>query len=230
MAKQLIIGNLIFRTKKAAIEHMKPILNGPPIHATLSGPDHTFLLDLLALHPDANAKIGKGVSHFTVEWNEYSQRGFQLHRVDGTSTDFSVYKCFDGKHNRKAQVQLALRTATMYQISRFRDHQFSMGTVVCPLSGQVLTSDTCHVDHESPATFDLLSQQWMLESGLDIETVTITNSADNNQGRTLTDPDQIASWQRFHLLHARLRLVSARANLSDAKLIHNRTFTPRSDE
>ena len=223
MAKQIIVGDLIFTTKKAAIEYMKPILNDSPIDSIIPEPGHGFLTDLLQLHPDADVKIGCGVTNFSVERNEYSQRGFRLHRLDGTSTDFSVYKCFDGKHNRKAQVQLALRTATMQQISRFREEQLQAGENFCPFSSELLHRNNCHVDHTSPMTFDQLFNTWMNLNGLTIETVNITDSADNKQGREMTNPLQVTSWQNFHQQNAKLRLVSIRGNLSNAKVAHNRS-------
>ncbi|AEU37457.1 DCL family protein [Granulicella mallensis] len=223
MAKQILIGERVFKTKKSAIEHMQLILNGPPMGTRVVEPGHGFLLDLVSLHPDADSKIGCGVSHFSIAQDDFRKRCFRLYRLDGTNTDFSVYKCFEGKHNVKAQVQLALRTAIRPQIVAFREKQLSSGPVTCPYSGEVLTRERCHVDHGPPYIFDALAQGWMAAYGLILETVAITASADDQQGRTLTDSTQIASWQAYHELYASLRLISIRANLSDAKVAHNRS-------
>ena len=54
--------------------------------------DELFLRDLLDLHPEAAAKIGCGVSHFTREADGRGGRCVWLWRTDGTHSDWSPGK------------------------------------------------------------------------------------------------------------------------------------------
>lgn len=100
MAKSVILSNgKQWPTKKAATAHFTAMLarytNGQRI-------DSADAVDLAALlvrydqcvQPGHVPKIGAGISHFTRELNigaGYASSGFHVHRVDGTSDDFSFW-------------------------------------------------------------------------------------------------------------------------------------------
>jgi hypothetical protein len=94
--KPLTIGGKHFATRKDAIFVIQQLLNREPLFATVGEPFHTFLCDLVARHPRAAEKIGKGISHFTIGTGLYGTLCLYLHRVDGTRTDFSYLKCVRG--------------------------------------------------------------------------------------------------------------------------------------
>lgn len=63
-----------------------------------------FLNELLQNHPRVAEKVGRGISHFVVEFSTVGSlsrlppsKHFVLHRVDGTSTDFSYNKCINSR-------------------------------------------------------------------------------------------------------------------------------------
>jgi hypothetical protein len=180
--------------------------------------DNAFLRELLARHPRAAEKIGVGVSHFVVTTDAvwHKTRGFVIVRTDGSSTDFSFMKCLNGE-NLKTLVHEALRGAVVDQILDFKNNEFARGIVYCVFTHERLTSDSGHVDHAPPNTFDVLARRWMNENNLSLGDVQISGPQDNNYRRVMTDEEQKSSWQQFHAGHAILRVISRTGNLSHSK-------------
>lgn len=207
-----------FRTKTAAKAFVAQLRDGYSDGVSISGPDASFLAELLTLHPEANDKIGCGVSHFTVATDTVfgRTRHFVVHRQDGSSTDFSFHACFDGWKDRRDCLE-ALRRTVEPSVLRYRDRQFASGPVTCPFLSCQLQPDTCHVDHVSPNTFLALVESWLATRGLDIADIQITPPQDNQLVATLTDELQRSDWVAYHDSVAVLRLTSPLANLSHAK-------------
>lgn len=221
MAKSITIGDRSFSTKKAALEEIRTVRDRYPDGVRLDHDDYLFIRDLLSLHTEAEDKIGIGVSHFTVATEtEFGGRNrhFVLHRHDGTGTDFSFGHCLNPGSKDRNDRLLALRQAIKEQTWTFRDREFSSGgQIVCPYEGVVVTPGNCQIDHEAPWTFDALVASWLSQNGLALDAVQITPPMDNQLVGQMTDRVQVASWQSFHFANARLRLLSARGNLSGAR-------------
>jgi hypothetical protein len=220
MKKPVVIASLTFQTKKAAKEFFKNIRDRYAEGGPMSPEDDCYLRDLVAIHPESETKIGCGISHFTVETDGQfgNSRHFVIHRSDGSSTDVSFHSAIDGRNERRDRLE-ALRRGIESQILDFRASVFAPGaTVVCPLRGIPITENSYHVDHELPMTFMRLVERWLASAKLTIDALQITPPADNQIVTELTCPDQLRSWQDFHREHAKLRLLSPRGNLSDAKL------------
>jgi hypothetical protein len=97
MRRPLTIGQRSFETRNAAERFVEDLLYSQPLKVALHEPHHSFLRALLAMHPRADEKIGKGVDHFTVEYSVRGGRCFCLTRIDGTKTDFTFYECVQGR-------------------------------------------------------------------------------------------------------------------------------------
>jgi len=95
-SKPVTIGSKQFETQKAATSYVRELLNSQPLKQPIPESHHSFLCDLLALHPRAKEKFGDGIRHFSVERALHGTRCFYLTRVDGSRTDFSFYKCARG--------------------------------------------------------------------------------------------------------------------------------------
>lgn len=219
MANVIVIGSLRFRTKNEAKQFFRGIRDRYPDGAQLAVEDDSLLRDLLACHPEASYKIGPGVDHFTVETDTHfgRTRHFTVHRVDQSSTDFSFHSCIDGRNTRRDRMG-ALREAVEDQIVAFRERAFALETSpVCPIRGVPVRRDSYHVDHAPPAVFDVLVQGWLGAARMSLDDVLITPPGDNQIVATMTDAVQKLSWQEHHRSNANLRLLSSRANLSDAR-------------
>ncbi len=183
--------------------------------------DDQFIRWLLSLHTEATDKFGVGISHFTIATEaEFGGRNrhFVLHRHDESSSDFSFMHCLTPASKGRNDRMLALRQAIKEQTLAFRDQELASGTsLVCPYEQIAITQANCQIDHQSPWTFEALAIAWLAEQHITLEDVQITPSADNQLVAQMTDATQTISWRSFHLANARLRLLSARGNLSGAR-------------
>jgi hypothetical protein len=94
-------------------------------------------------------------------------------------------------------------------------------SIQCLLTGEDVGIDNCHVDHVHPHTFEKLATDWLAASGFNLTLVKLGPSPDG-YGVELIDPEQRRSWTDFHRRHARLRILSRHANLSEARKAFNR--------
>lgn len=92
-AKPVTIGGIKFARKGDALAHMKAMLHGYDLGDRVKASDAEFLLAALQLHPDAAAKIGSGVTHFSVRSADFGTRCFWVNRTDGSTEKFSYQNC-----------------------------------------------------------------------------------------------------------------------------------------
>jgi hypothetical protein len=117
------------------------------------------------------------------------------------------------KSNKRQTVLAAMRLAIENQIELFRIEtkverakSFKNGdysVLLCPLTKKRLTSRS-HVDHIIP--FIRIADNWLESSGL-------TSYGDIKLVRGQLSGGILKSWQDFHLVNAKLQLVSASANI-----------------
>lgn len=220
MAKVAIPGSLHFPTKNAAKTFFRGMRDRYRDGQRIAEEDDQHLRHLVAIHPEAEAKVGSGISHFTVETERRfgTTRHFVIHRIDGSSTDVSFLSAIDGTNDRGDRLE-ALRRAIEDHVVSFRDSTFaSKEEIRCPFRGTLVTRSSYHVDHKGPRTFIRLVEEWLEEERLRLEEVLITPPADNQIVRDMTDKRQLDSWRRFHHTNATLQLVSPLGNLSDARM------------
>lgn len=118
------------------------------IHSDL----HDIISQLLYLHPDKDSKIGDGIDHFKIQMNQY-KTGLEIiiHRVDGTSMDFSYKKCIMGNFSTpRTNLLSAMRHEIRPQILNFKAKYYIQGTSICSNTKCeiVLENDTVQVDHK----------------------------------------------------------------------------------
>jgi hypothetical protein len=213
------IGPLFFDSKAAAKRFSREIIQRYADGERIVGPDDLFLRDLVAIHPEASAKIGCGIAYFTTQldpvWRK--NRHFVIVRNAGPPTDVSFLTSIDGSNERR-DVFHALRNAVADQVIAFQRAAFAnVAPPVCPYTNVVLCDSTAHVDHAPPETFFALATRWMAENDLSIMTIALVDNADNQWVRAMRDECQRRSWSIFHQANARLRIISRGANLSQAK-------------
>jgi len=219
---EIIIGGRAFRTKKEALATIYEVRERTKVAGRALGGDDEFLRDLLALHPQAETKVGNGVDHFDVRRN-INNDGFWIVRSDGSETDFSFMQCLYGT-SQSAKVQSAMRYAVLDQKLAARDRAFGDAeTLICPVTGEVIGRQGCHMDHDEPTFIEIADAFARSVGGYDkIETV----SDDGGIGRRFVDEAIAERWRTFHRERARLRAVSIRANLSVLRRSVPRTQRP----
>lgn len=95
-AKAITIGPLHFTTKGDAAAHLRAMLHRYDVGDRVSAVDEEVLKATLALHPEANAKIGCGITHFSVRSADFGTKCFWVNRKDGTTEKFSYKTCIYG--------------------------------------------------------------------------------------------------------------------------------------
>ncbi|MGW4817165.1 DCL family protein [Kitasatospora cineracea] len=210
MRKSFTLGGVEYTTKKAAQEAVRRLLYAYPVGTAITNAkDEEFLRDLLSLHPDYADVAGPGVAYFTVDRSLHGTAGFHVVRTDGTQDVFSYLACLTHPSHRD-NVLGTMRLSVSEQIYAFRDANCPPGQpVTCAITGQTITRDEVHIDHEAPLFVDLAESFVNRHGGFDAVAV---EKRDTPQRWHLRDLE--FEWQQYHHQHASLRVVSKAANLS----------------
>ncbi len=205
--RAIVIGTRVYPSKEEAKQGVYGVRSR--YEAGLATPeDDEFLRDLVAIHPDAEAKIGVGIDRFEARWN-LGSIGFWIVRIDSTETDFSFMKCLYGSATQDL-VRSAMRSAVRHQLAEVRAAALT-ARACCPISGELLTVENCHADHAEPLFIEIADAFASSEGGYE---AIITRALDGAFGRRFSDDAQAQRWIAFHQSQAQLRAVSKRTNLS----------------
>ena len=96
-AKPMTLGPIQFAKKGDAYAHLRDMLGRYDIGDKVGATDAVILLAALQKHPNAEAKIGSGVAHFSVRSADFRTKCFWVNRVDGTTEKFSYQTCIYGQ-------------------------------------------------------------------------------------------------------------------------------------
>ncbi len=217
-----LLGPHQFRTKTEAQEAIRTVLHKYNIGDELEGDDLLMIGAVLEQHPRSSEKIGCGLRAIAVQVvTDYggSGRCFQAVRLDGTRTDFSFQKVLFPA----TKLQLfkeACRDIVSPEVMEFRHRAFDAasadGHITCPVLGIPISRiGQSHVDHQPP--FDDLVEEFIQLEAISVESVELSGSGDGHVRKGFTDPMLTERWKAFHTTRARLRVVSALANLSTLK-------------
>jgi Protein of unknown function (DUF3223) len=92
-AKPVTLGPHHFKKKGDARAYLKAMLHKYDVGDKVSKDDEAVLRAALAFHPDAAAKVGCGISHFSVRSADFGSKCFWVNRTDGTTEKFSYKVC-----------------------------------------------------------------------------------------------------------------------------------------
>lgn len=95
-AKPINLGPMHFSKKGDAVAYLKDMLHRYEVGDRVSSSDAVILLAALERHPDAKAKKGCGITHFSVRTADFGTKCFWLNRTDGTTEKFSHTTCIYG--------------------------------------------------------------------------------------------------------------------------------------
>lgn len=95
-AKKISFGPIHFDRKRDAEEFLKAMLDRYDVGDRVGAKDSQVLLDAIALHPDFAAKVGCGISYFSVRSADFGTKCFWVNRSDGTTEKFSYRTCIYG--------------------------------------------------------------------------------------------------------------------------------------
>lgn len=89
--EKVTIAGQEFPSLRDAAEHAARILDRYALHEVVRGSDSHFIAGMLRRHPQAEAMIGAGFSHITVNHEEVAR--LRVHRTDSTSDYFTIEEC-----------------------------------------------------------------------------------------------------------------------------------------
>ena len=95
-AKPITIGELHFVKRADAAAFLQAILHRYDVGDKVNSADDAILRAALALHPEADEKIGSGVASFNVRSADFGTKCFWVNRTDGTTEKFSYRACVYG--------------------------------------------------------------------------------------------------------------------------------------
>lgn len=201
--------------KTQKIKKIKAILNKPSsLPRKIEPPEFDYIYSILESHPESKQKIGCGVKNIWIKKTIYKNNGFFIERTDGTSTDFSYYRCLYG-NNRKLNIQSAFRSAIRQQIYDFKINAFKNNPILfCPITEKEVSLKNCHVDHEEP-TFKELLENFVEVKDIDLNKLEIGGiNKDNSMNNFIVDYKIRRDWEEYHKRNAQLRITSKKGNLS----------------
>lgn len=219
------LGGRVYQTKQAVQDYAKTLKLTVGERHVVGSSGHAFLLDLIKLgHPDADTKIGCGIQSFLVEKDYAGITRFTIIRKDNSRIDFSYLKCIKylgvqnvsdiSKREAQHKLQSACRHAVTSQIREFtRQHP----NALCELCG----SPAEHVDHENPTFADLLTA--FNTNRRDIPTlfddIPFEDMSQRMPKQTFRSEDRGYQYdfERYHQVHAQLRMLCAKCNLGRKK-------------
>jgi hypothetical protein len=202
------LGPFEYPSKQALLDRLKHFVCSATPGRITSAEGIQKLRLLVALHPDAERKIGVGIDHFLIKRNELAGRGLHLVRIDGSTESFSYKKCISGiAQSHHGKVCEALRFVVRPQLDTFR--AALTFPVKCAISGQdIVHPNDLHVDHKIP--FWRLLEQFCVEHDLDLRTL---ETAGSGLSLYLVDSSVSTAFEAFHQEHALLQPACRVANI-----------------
>lgn len=134
---------------------------------------------------------------------------FIIQRTDNTWDYISYYTAIYGTSKWK-YIQRAARNAVRNSIIEFRDKIFTNKNYCkCPLTGEYVSKDNCHIDHYEPKFKDIV-EKWMYERSYNENDIIIQ---DNPFGGVQFQYSTSIDFVNFHDQIAQLRITSQEGNL-----------------
>lgn len=95
-AMPITLGPMHFANKGDAATYLRAMLYRYDVGDKVGADDEVILRAALGRHPEAKAKIGSGITHFSVRTADFGTRCFWVDRTDGTTEKFSHKECIYG--------------------------------------------------------------------------------------------------------------------------------------
>ncbi|MEE1923631.1 DCL family protein [Pseudomonas sp. 148P] len=202
------LGPFEYPSKQALLDRLKHFIRS----ADLGQINHPVAVQklhlLLALHPEADRKIGVGVDHFRLERNQLAGRGLRLVRFDGTSDSFSYKRCITGvTQSHHGKVCEALRFAVRPQMEAFRESL--EWPVKCAIKGvEIAHPNDLHIDHK--VAFWRLLEQFCSEHEIELPNLQVVG---NGMTLALANRQVTEAFIEYHHHHAQLQPTCREANV-----------------
>lgn len=177
------------------------------------------LLSIVKMHPNASQKIGLGIDYFEIVSNKLNQMSNSyttiLHRLDGTTDNISILKCFQINIKNSLQIlKEAMRYSVKDQTIEFREKKQIEGKLECAHCGNdKLKFSEYDADHIRP--FCKLSDDFLrLPDILSIIPTTFDSCPTLHLKRFYKKDEEFENkWKKYHQQYATLQLLCRKCNL-----------------
>lgn len=209
-----IVNGIRFPSKSALKQHVQQILQSYEYDEVLSEEHQAFMKEFIKGHREYDIKAGKGVKELYVGDSGWRNKCFYIRRVDGTVADISYISVINSP-SQLAQYKQCCREAVYEDNQAFKREFFRNNpNPVCEITGVPLTWDNSHVDHAPPLTFADLMEVFIKGFHMNVEETDIPLGEDNSTITEFGDKELAEKFRAFHNKLAKLRVISAEANLS----------------
>ena len=90
---EVVLGRESFSKKGDVEVRIRTLIKSYQVMGFINGADKELCLNLFKHHPSYTEKSGAGIEAIQVRLDEYGNRNFHLHRIDGTDEVISWPKC-----------------------------------------------------------------------------------------------------------------------------------------
>lgn len=211
-SQMIVVGDEPFVTKASLRRRVQEIfLQG---YGEVDSENARFLAELFDRHPSAAEKIGAGIARIRIaRMQPWGKHGFEIERVDGTRVDISYLECLSPS-TPKHWFRAACRSAVAEQKFAVRDRAFAKtAELVCPITGETISRETCHVHHNDPWPFETIVKAYIADRSIDLSAIVYVDG-DGITTSSFADSALAQDFANFHRERAVLRVVSMRANTS----------------
>ena len=223
MKKWKQIGSLNFKYKKDAIAYFKNILNSYKRKESLNERDFQDVVNLLAIHPDAENKVGVGIKEIIIDETKYKTKCFNAIRRDSSQEIFSYLKCINGDLSPLTKFSKTCRDVISEDLRRVKLSFFKQNSIKrkvrCQETGKLSTWEELNIDHRQPNTFSMIVDRFIELHNIDLSSIEYVESIDNMF--SFKDEDLAQRFRKYHKEKANLRLVRKDLNLGRSHLARN---------
>lgn len=211
-AKPVLLPSRTFSRKGDAEAFFSEMLNRYEDGEIVTIDDGALLYELLLRHPHADEKIGCGVADFTRLKTEQASSSFHIIRVDGSKTDFSFYRCIDGKSpTLNSEFYTACRLAVSNELREekalyFRDHADDQGRVECQRTGALIAIEEADYRHTTPKFIEIVNA-FLVASGTLLTPSLLAPSRDMQYGNEIAEDSIRQNFCTFHRNLRRMEVV-----------------------
>ena len=203
------IGELVFKTKKQALEYTRNKITTISYGKINKQNEHfKFFKKLLKNLPEYKEKKGCGILAFNIERNAFNKSyHLTIDRKDGTNIDFSWNQCCQFKPRTSEQyLTRAMRDEIYYQIHRFKQEAL-LRCCICKTFDKNIEY---HADHIIP--FSKIKESFLNQNDLPVP---IEFKTGINGTKLFTDDDYEfkKSWTKYHKNNTQLQILCQRCNL-----------------
>ena len=156
-------------------------------------------------------------------------RGYQIKMQDGRQIDIGQDYLLHRASASSSEAHDAVREAARYSIQtaiiKFKEKTFAgrdQMTSEYPKSSEIVDRFSCHVDHFD-LTFDDAIRKFLLERGISEKQIELKWEDHIGAQAQFVDTSLEQAWIEFHDKNCHLRIISARENLSLARMVKHAT-------